>query len=211
MRDLVFLDVETTGLDVGRHELLEVAALRVTWDLARPVCGPFVMKVRPERLEDADPRALDLVGYSDEEWRDAVSPEVMFGWLWPLLVEATPAGHNVGFDLEFLSRAAIVAGKGALPVDYHRLDTSSLAWLVTQTGESQSVSLQPTCDALGIERQRAHRALDDVYASLDVARRVRDVWANRRAFEQAVERARREGADLATIRDVITPRVGGDS
>lgn len=176
LRDLVFIDVETTGLDVTRHELIEVAAIRVTHDLSRTVLGPLVLRVRPHRLDVADSSALDLVGYSEAEWRDACEVSVALDWLWPMLMGATPAGHNVTFDLRFLEAAARAANKGDLPVDYHRVDTASLAWLLTQSGESERASLQPVCDVLQVERARSHRALDDALASLEVARRIAFRW-----------------------------------
>jgi DNA polymerase-3 subunit epsilon len=146
-RDLLFLDVETTGLDVDRHD-----------------------------IDTASPEALAINGYSPEAWESACKLRVALDWLWPMLREAVPAGHGVGFDLAFLERAARDVGLGALPCDYHRLDTASLAWLFTQSGECERVSLQPVCDALGLPRARAHRALDDALASLSVARAARERW-----------------------------------
>lgn len=175
-RDLLFLDVETTGLDVDRHEIIELGAVRVTHDLARVVCGPLSLRVQPSHIETASPEALAVNGYSPEAWVGACELRIALEWLWPMLRDAVPAGHCVGFDLGFLERAARDVGLGALPSDYHRLDTASLAWLLTQSGECERVSLQPVCDALRLPRARAHRALDDAFASLSVARVVRERW-----------------------------------
>lgn len=70
--DLVFVDVETTGLDPERHELLEVAAVRVHPHTLEPLDHASA-RVRPGRLADANPRALEVNGYTDEAWRDAVT------------------------------------------------------------------------------------------------------------------------------------------
>lgn len=177
--DLVFLDVETTGLDPQKHEILEVAAIRVTADLSR-ILDTFCTKVRPTRLHDADPAALTVNGYSDAEWADAIELDEALTVLWPILKGAVPAGHNIGFDLRFLEAAAHATGrateKGALPTDYRRLDTASLAWLLVTTGQSSRWNLDATCAALGIAQERQHRALDDVRAALQVARVVRERW-----------------------------------
>ncbi|MCU0677610.1 MAG: 3'-5' exonuclease [Myxococcota bacterium] len=177
--DLVFLDVETTGLDPQKHEILEVAAIRVTHDLSR-ILDKFCTKVRPTRLHDADPAALEVNGYSDAEWADAIDLDEALTVLWPILEGAVPAGHNVGFDLRFLEAAAHTTGRAtetsALPTDYHRLDTASLAWLLITTGQSSRWNLDATCAALGIVQERKHRALDDVRAALQVARVVRERW-----------------------------------
>ena len=57
--DLCFVDVETTGLDPVRHELLELAAVRVDRHTLEPLDHVSV-KVRPERLADAEPKALEV-------------------------------------------------------------------------------------------------------------------------------------------------------
>lgn len=176
--DLVFLDVETTGLDHAVHEILEVAAIRVTADLAySPIHPlPFVMKAAPTRLHTASPEALAVNGYTAEKWEHAPPLRAVLDALWPYLEGAVPAGHNVGFDLGFLEAAARETGKGPLPTDYHRLDTASLGWLLVTAGDSTSWSLSSVCDALGVKRDREHTALDDALAALQVARCVRERW-----------------------------------
>jgi len=95
--DLVFVDVETTGLDPERHELLELAAVRVDPHTLEPIDHASV-RVRPTRLADADPKALEVNGYSDEAWRDAVTLATGLRRLAPLFEDALITGHNVGFD-----------------------------------------------------------------------------------------------------------------
>lgn len=171
--DLCFVDVETTGLDPVRHELIELAAVRVDRHTLEPLDHVSV-KVRPERLADADPRALEVNGYSDDAWRDAVSLGAGLRRVAPLLEGALVAGHNVGFDWAFLARGFIVAGTPIPEVDYHRLDTASLAWPLFASAETDSLSLDAVCKALGLHRPTPHRALADAMASLEVARKLRD-------------------------------------
>lgn len=175
--DLVFLDVETTGLDHAVHEILEVAAIRVTADLDH-VLATYSTKVTPARLHTASPEALAVNGYAPETWTDSIPLVDALIALWPLLEGAVPAGHNVGFDLGFLEAAAREMGQWKLPTDYHRLDTASLGWLLVTAGDSTSWSLGAVCDALGVKRDREHTALDDALAALQVARCVRERWLN---------------------------------
>jgi len=171
--DLCFVDVETTGLDPVRHELLELAAVRVDRHTLAPLDHVSV-KVRPKRLADADPKALEINGYSDDAWRDAVSLGAGLRRVAPLLEGALVAGHNVGFDWAFLARGFLVAGMPIPEVDYHRLDTASLAWPLFASAETDSLSLDAVCKALGLNRPSPHRALADAMASLEVARKLRD-------------------------------------
>ena len=171
--DLVFVDVETTGLDPERHELLELAAVRVDPHTLEPIDHASV-RVRPTRLAAADPKALEVNGYSDEVWRDAVTLATGLRRLAPLLEGALVAGHNVGFDWAFLARGYEQAGLPVPAVDYHRLDTASLAWPLFAGAETESLSLDAVCAALGLCRPSPHRALADALASLEVARKLRD-------------------------------------
>ena len=104
MRPLVFVDCETTGLDPACHELIEIAALRVH-PQTLAVESEVALKVRPERIEDADPEALRINGYSEDAWADAVSLDEAMAQLAPVLEGAMPAGHNVAFDRGFLDAA----------------------------------------------------------------------------------------------------------
>ncbi|WP_261771539.1 exonuclease domain-containing protein, partial [Myxococcus virescens] len=74
LRTLAFIDLETTGLDASRHEVLEVAILRVDARSLK-VLAEYEARVKPTRLADADPKALAVCGYSDAEWRNALPLE----------------------------------------------------------------------------------------------------------------------------------------
>lgn len=171
MRPLVFVDCETTGLDPARHELIEVAVLRVH-PQTLAVEAEVALKVRPERIEDADPEALRINGYSEEAWTDAVSLDEAMALIVPVLEGSMLAGHNVAFDRGFLDAAWKRVGHRPENLDHHLLDTATLAWPLVSSGTLDSVSLTPVCKHLGIERGEEHWALDDARASLEVARRL---------------------------------------
>lgn len=210
--DLVFVDVETTGLDPERHELIEVAAVRVHPHTLEPIDHASA-RVRPGRLADADPRALEVNGYTDEAWRDAVTLQAALRQVAPLLDGAVVAGHNVGFDWAFLSRGFARAGLPLPAVDYHRVDTASLAWPLLAAAEIDSLSLDAVCAALGLSRPSPHRALADALASLEVARRLRDrsllgrrvagLVAATFVFEGIVARARALANDVAATQRAV--------
>lgn len=171
MRPLVFVDCETTGLDPARHELIEVAALRVH-PRTLAVETELSLKVRPERIEDADPEALRINGFNEEAWADAVSLDEAMTQLAPVLEGAALAGHNVAFDRGFLEAAWTRVGHHPSDLDHHLLDTATLAWPLLSFGAIESVSLTPVCKHLGIDRGEEHWALDDARASLEVAKRL---------------------------------------
>lgn len=179
--DIAFIDVETTGLDPDVHELIEVAAIRVDWTTLQLVAVPVTAKIRPKRLDLADPGALEVNGYSDEAWADAVELGEALGRIAPVIEGAMIAGHNPFFDWSFLERGYACAGLPLPQVDYHRLDTASLAWILA-TEANASVSLDAACGALGVKRPTPHAALSDAMASLEVARGVSEIFLSWRAF-----------------------------
>ena len=195
MRPLAFIDLETTGLDPERHEILEIGVIRVHGDTLEEIERADV-RVRPERLDKADPRALALNGYSEKGWRDASSLTEALGRIAALFEGATLAGHNVWFDRAFLDAGWRRTGVTPPEMDHHVLDTATLAWPLVAAGLVESVSLAPVCERLGIDGSEPHRALSDAERSLALARcllpeaslltRVRSLEADERAVVETI-------------------------
>ena len=168
---ITFVDLETTGLDFRRHEILEIGVIRADAKTLEVVAQCDV-RVSPERLGDASPEALAIAGFSLEEWAEASTLEVALARVAPLFEGALVAGHNVGFDWAFLEEAFRQEELPLPEVDYHRLDTASLAWPLVATGELRSLSLDSVAAYLGLARPSPHRAMADARCSLEVARRL---------------------------------------
>lgn len=171
MKPLVFLDLETTGLDPRRHEILEIGAVRVD-PVTLAVVGEVEVRVRPQRIDDAEPDALRVNGYAAKDWTSALALDVALEMIAPLLEGAILAGHNTSFDRGFLVEGWRQTGLTPPAMDYHLLDTVSLAWPLYSAGVIQSLSLSTLCAHLGIERPSPHRALADAHASRELARRL---------------------------------------
>lgn len=170
-RDICFVDVETTGLDPDRHELLEVAAIRVDPSLER-IIDAFSTKVRPTCPHMATAEAIQVNGYTEAGWHLAASLGCALANVGHVISGAMLAGHNVAFDAAFLESGYARVGVEMPDVGHRRLDTLSLAWPLYASGELDSLSLDAICARLGIERPSPHRALVDAQASLEVARRL---------------------------------------
>jgi DNA polymerase-3 subunit epsilon len=171
MKPIVFLDLETTGLDPRRHEILEIGAVRVD-PMTLAILAEAEVRVAPRRLEDAEPDALRVNGYAAKDWTSALGLDVALGMIAPLLEGAILAGHNPSFDRGFLVEGWQQAGVTPPPMDYHLLDTASLAWPLYSAGAIEKLSLSTLCAHFGIERPSPHRALADAHASRELARRL---------------------------------------
>jgi DNA polymerase-3 subunit epsilon len=168
---IAFLDLETTGLDPTKHEILQIGIVRVD-AMTLTIHSQIELKVIPVRIIDAEAKALEVNGYREELWIDAVPLRDALMTIRPWLEGAVLAGHNPGFDAAFLAEGYRSEGVSAPTVDHHKLDTASLAWPLWSSGDIESPSLSSVCNHLGIDRPTPHGALADARASLDVARKI---------------------------------------
>lgn len=174
---LAFIDVETTGLNILNHEIIEIGGVIVEQDWSDPknpefkIVDEFECKVKPERIGDADPVSLKINGYDPSAWALAYSlPEAM-----QLLAEKTKdsimVGHNVCFDFAFIEKAFITTGVSSL-MHYHKLDTISIAFAKITDVAVDRYSLRFLCEYFGIENKRAHTALADCHATFEVYKKL---------------------------------------
>ncbi len=157
---LAFIDTETTGLDPSKQEIIEIAILVVN---EGRVVDKFESKIRPQRIEDASKKALEINGYAanPEAWASAPTMEEVGPLIVKMLEGCTLVGHNVSFDEGFLTQNLKRAGiEGKLP--YHKIDTVVLAMEHLKPLGLKKVSLDSIRDFLGWSKEGAHRAMKDV-------------------------------------------------
>ncbi|MBI4133932.1 MAG: 3'-5' exonuclease [Candidatus Terrybacteria bacterium] len=197
IRPLVFLDTETTGTQPGRHELLEIGAVVVAGTPPYGIGDSFSVKVRPERIQDADPEALMINHYTAEEWRDAV-PEAEAARIFCEKVRGAALwGWNVGFDRAFLepamNRAGMTLEQYGLDYTWYDLKPDFIRWAKLCGRETEfgpRFSLGAARRAFSIELQDAHRALPDAIATYQVFVRLEEEFTRMR------EQLRNQGLGL---------------
>lgn len=166
-RPLAFLDIETTGLDPTRDEIIEVAAMRVD-PISLSVEAWFHTKIAPSPDVLVDPRAAELNGFRAEDWPDAPKLENVLPLLARFLEGCLIVGHNPAFDWAFLSAAFRRLGMRRPNVGHHLLDTASLAWPLLRLGFIRSLALRDVCDHYRISNEGEHHALCDVVRTYQV-------------------------------------------
>jgi DNA polymerase-3 subunit epsilon len=163
-----WIDTETTGLEAGRHEIIDIAIIRTTLSLKE--VWRWSTKVTPERIQDASPKALEVNGYTPEAWADAKPQRWMAETITRALDGTMPGGHNVSFDLDFIHALWASFGIKAPWIDHRKLDTVGMAAPLLFTGQVPDLKLTTLTASLGIEHGNAHSAMSDAEASLNVAR-----------------------------------------
>ncbi len=153
-RTFVAIDVETTGLEAGTDEIIEVAAVKFTGDT---VLETFQKLIKPHHSLPL--KIARLTNISDEMLTDAprfseVAPElVRFVKSYPLI------GHSVGFDLKMLQAQGMRFAQPAY-------DTFDMATLLMP--RAPAYRLSALAAAIGITHDEAHRALADADATRQV-------------------------------------------
>nr|HID12562.1 DEAD/DEAH box helicase [Anaerolineae bacterium] len=151
VRTYVALDLETTGLDADRDAIIEVGAVKFRDDEVLDTFSTFVNPGRPVPRE-----ITELTGIRDHDvagapgLHEVLSRLARFVGQWPIV------GHSVEFDLNFLRRHSRL-------FQNELLDTFELASVLIPHAERYS--LKGLAKMLGIEMERAHRALDDARAT----------------------------------------------
>ena len=150
MRDLCFLDVETTGTRFGYHEIIEIAAIRTSPDAAI-VRGTWQARVLPRHPERITDTARALNGFTIDGWSGARASDAA---LWQEFSNfgagCTPVCHNPSFDRAFITLAAAEAGVAELALDYHWVGTESIAWPLYAKGCVPRLSLSSLCEVLQV-------------------------------------------------------------
>jgi DNA polymerase III epsilon subunit-like protein len=179
----VFIDFETSGLDPAKHEIMQAGVVVVDDDFKE-----IMFRSWPEVdfcLENAEKEALEVNGFSGH--KSPISQLQLCCELEQILQEfavhektsakgniyrvARLGGHNVGsFDAAFLINLFKRNGKFC-PIDYHFVDTVSLAMAYFYKRKNKPTSLKLTAlgDFFGFNTQGAHGALFDATLSRDLA------------------------------------------
>ena len=168
--NFAFIDIETTGLDVIDHEIIQIGCVLTNPKLE--VIEEFEIKIKPEHLEYADPTSMKINHYNDADWVDAVSLKEGIKILANKTKEAIMVGQNVAFDSGFLEHAfAKTHIKNTM--HYHKLDTISIAWAKFHNDITfDHFSLREMCIRFGIVNEHAHTALSDARATYELYKKL---------------------------------------
>ncbi len=156
----ICLDCEATGLDTENDAIIELAAVKFTYD---GVLDKTETLINPERPIPDESQKIHNI-----------SDAMVLGK--PTIKEALPnflefvgdhliVGHGIIFDLLIIHAEAKKACVPCKLSTTHFIDTLRLARLY---GESPSNSLQKLREHFNIPMQGAHRAMNDVVVNIDV-------------------------------------------
>jgi len=157
------LDTETTHFEPGVGEIIEIAILREDG-------GIFTTRIKPQHIETAHPKALEVNGYNEADWEDAPEPLEAAHMITPMLLKQVIVGQNISFDMDHLKMFYHRLGLDDTfkEFDHRHIDTMTLAYEHLVPHGLTSLALYQACKFLRIDNEGAHGALRDVERTREV-------------------------------------------
>ncbi len=185
---LCAIDVETSGLDPSKHDIIQIALLPLDASLKpRKDVLPYYLYLIPRNPEAVDLRALKVNRLTlNKLYAKGVDPDkaivLLMEWVSKLKLapgkRLIPLGHNYGFDSLFLIRWLGLELYTELIHHIYR-DTLTIAAYINdcrnvhlRKGWNKSLRLIDLCLHYGLEPFKAHNALYDCQLVAELYHRI---------------------------------------
>ena len=165
------LDTETTGLDIIKHEIIQVGFIWFTVEDEKIISidNKAEINIRPKNIKFADPFALKINGYTKEKWINS-KPFIYYAKNIKTIIESADClmGQNLMFDLRFINNA--FSQLQLIPPKYPKyIDTKIIASKLVNEGKLKSSSMDNMCSHYDIKfKGKAHTALVDCERTISV-------------------------------------------
>lgn len=171
---LAFVDCETTGLNLSRHEIIEIGALLFDHNKDE-ILNEWSVKIKPNNIAAAEQEALKINGYLNNPDAYTHSLKASLNKLNKFTKGCIVVGQNIAFDLAFLKKA--MSDFNIKPKwDNRSLELMSLSWFYAISQNLNGLSLNDLCSDLKISNAGAHSALIDCRRSLGVYRCLNGIY-----------------------------------
>lgn len=180
-KDLAVIDIETSGINPFKHEILSIALVPLTLTIQ-----PCVIYVRSSDIVWSPYAKKNFEKFAAHWDKDAVPPVDAYQAIQNYFEQSfgnesvTVIGHNVGFDVAYMRKLAFLAGKDELPGFSHRaLDTHTMLYLLFLNGKLPQTALSSdgAFEYFGIKisDKDRHTALGDALATRELVLQLLDM------------------------------------
>jgi len=154
----VVFDLETTGLEASKEEIIEIGACKVIDGRIDEVFSTFV---KPSK---AIPKEItELTGINEEMVKDAPTINYVLPDFFKFCYGASLVAHNIAFDISFVHA---IAKKLSYNFNHENIDTIEMA--KKYLPGLKNYKLGTVVEKLGISLENAHRAVHDATATAKV-------------------------------------------
>ena len=174
---LAITDIETTGLDHKLHEIIEIGCVICDSDTFE-IIETFDFKVKPLFPELGHPKAYEVNGYNDFDWRDAISPSEAIKIYAEKTKDCVFVSQCILFDYPFIDKLSSDIGV-SLQLNRYKFDIPSISWFKFKKNISK-FSLKSMCEFLGIEPEpEIHRGINGAMKAYEVLRKMSEIEHNK--------------------------------
>ncbi|HPS21554.1 MAG TPA: 3'-5' exonuclease [Candidatus Paceibacterota bacterium] len=171
--NLAFIDIETTGLNVIEHEIVEIGC--IITDHKLKTIEEFEFKIKPRHIENANKTALKINKYNEKDWEFGYEIEEAMKIFSEKVKDCIMIGQNVSFDFEFIDYNLNKYGIENT-LHYHKLDTISIAWAKLHRDPSlKHFSLREMCKRFDIKNEQPHSGLSDARATFELYKKLMEM------------------------------------
>lgn len=156
--EYVVFDLETTGLDSLRDEIIEIGACKIK---NGKICEVFSTFVKPNRKIPKE--ITELTGINDEMVKDAPTINYVLPDFYKFCYGSTMVAHNITFDIGFVHNAA---KRFSYNFNNPTMDTIEIA--KAKLPGLKNYKLGTIVERLGVSLENAHRAVHDATATAKV-------------------------------------------
>ena len=150
-RDFAVVDIETTGLRCQTDDIIEISAVKVENDI---ITDEYSSLVYTDKI--IDPFIFGLTGINNAMLENAQELSTVLCELFDFVGNMTIVGHNIGFDMRFISwNSALLFGE---KLTNNTLDSLLFSKEVLPDLKSHKLSYLKEYFGIG---GASHRALDD--------------------------------------------------
>ena len=151
----VVFDLETTGLDATKEEIIEIGACKVVDGRIDEIFSTFV---KPSKHISKE--ITDLTSINDEMVKDAPTINYVLPDFYKFCENATLVCQNVAFDISFIHN---ISKKLSYNFNHPTMDTMIMAR--QKLPGLKNYKLGTIVERLNISLENAHRAIDDATAT----------------------------------------------
>ncbi len=161
--EFAVLDLETTGLDVKKDEIISIAIIPMT-GLRIHFGKHYNSLIRPKKLNE---RSIKIHGICPGDLEQAPTFEEIYGKIFDMLNDRIVVGFNVIFDITFLKEESKKIVKNhSKKLDLKYVDLKEIeGWILQRIGTPAPCSLDFSVllNKYQIENVSRHSALSDAY------------------------------------------------
>ena len=162
----ITIDIETTGLDPEKDEILEIAAIKYIENNEAEVFSRAVKVQKPLTKEISE-----LTGITDDFLlKNGMDIETALKDFWNFVGRAKLVGYNVSFDMSFLRNASV---EHKIKMQANKcIDILQLAR--RKVKGTKNYKMSTVASELGIEMAQKHRAESDCRLAFEIYRKLNE-------------------------------------